>query len=112
MKLSTFTKSFPGFVLDSWSLEINEEAWHVAELNLCLYDYLKCILSTSIWSHMTSGDVYMVFEPLFPDMSNITYHTFRQMRWIWKLHSAVFRTLKESHVNLLLHKELSNYLRM
>ena len=81
MKLSTFTKQLPflGAVLDSWSLEINEETWYVAELNLCLYDYLKCILSVTIWSHVTSSDEYMVFETPFPDMSNITY-TFRQMR--------------------------------
>lgn len=82
MKLYTLTKhrGFPGAVLDSWSLEINEEAWHVAELNLCLYECLKRITSATIWNHVTSGDVYMVFETLFPDMSNITYHTFRQMK--------------------------------
>lgn len=82
VKLSTLTKHrcFPGAVLDSWSLEINEEAWHVAELYLCLYECLKCITSATLWNHMTSGDVYIVFETLFPDMSNITYHIFRQMR--------------------------------
>lgn len=51
----------------------------MVKLNVCLHDHLKLIVSATIWSHVTSGDVCMLFEMLFSDMSNITY-PFRQMR--------------------------------